>query len=92
MNNNLPNDLRLVYERLQKGAVEEAMAILEDKNLIFIEWQKDDIIMRADDVNIFITEKDAQDILSRMVNSHDCNFGITWDTIDSCLQDYQKEE
>lgn len=87
MNNNLPYDLRLVYERLQAGAVEEAMAILEDKNFIFIEWQRDDITMRAEELGIELNEDQIWDILSCLQSNHDASVGINWDVIDYWIDD-----
>jgi len=51
-----------------------------------IEWSAIDIIDRAKDVNMQVpTEDEAQEILEKMIEDHDCNLGITWDTIDGYL-------
>jgi len=68
-----------------KKAIEEALKILEDEDRIYISWGTDDILQRAEDLEVEpkISKEKAREILQEMERSHDATLGITWDTIDS---------
>lgn len=53
-----------------------------------IVWGIVDIIDRAKETKRKIPTKErAQEILDEMMHRHDCNYGITWDTIDHYLEE-----
>jgi hypothetical protein len=54
---------------------------------ICIKWSSVDVLTRAEDLGIEITEEQADKILDDMERQHDANYGITWETIDSHLYD-----
>ena len=60
---------------------------------IAIRWCFEDIISRAEEMvecgrnETIPTEDEARDILKAMEHNHDCNYGITWDTIDYHLDE-----
>jgi len=56
------------------------------------EWHIEDVHQAAGDMDITITDEDAEDILSTVANSHDCNIGINWELFYYHLKDYRKEE
>jgi L-fucose mutarotase/ribose pyranase (RbsD/FucU family) len=49
-----------------------------------IRWKAEDFISRAKEAYDFVdyTEDQAQEDLEEMIDSHDCNNGITWSTLD----------
>lgn len=49
---------------------------------INIKWSTDDVLWRAEDMNVKITEEQADDVLSLLESNHDANVGINWDVID----------
>lgn len=53
---------------------------------LHIIWGVEDVLSRASDSGITITEEQALAILTAIGDSHDCNLGITWDTIDFHLE------
>ena len=61
-----------------------------NKSCIVI-WQVEDVTQQAADRGIKISEDEAQEIIERMEDKHDCSIGITWDTIDYYLDMYLEE-
>lgn len=66
--------------------------ILEDKVLVLRDdWYVDDVLAIRPD----LTEDEAENVLERVADMHDCNIGITWDVIRihaSCLYPEKDEE
>ena len=58
---------------------------------ISITWDMTDVIEQAKSRDITITEDQACDILEMMLNEHDANVGINWETIDVCIDYYLNE-
>lgn len=54
----------------------------EDTDTISIKWGIDDVIGRARENDIDITENEAREILATMDRRHDASIGINWDVID----------
>ena len=52
-------------------------------DVIEIRWHIADIMDRAEDRDITLTENEAREILAAILRSHDCNMGINWDVIDT---------
>jgi len=73
------------YEREETRMLKEIISLLDTKDVIFIEWGVDDVETRAEELHLQITKKQAQDVLERIDRIHDCNYGITWETIDACF-------
>lgn len=59
--------------------------MINEKGELVITWCVEDVLMRAEENGIPCTEDEAQYILNSMDDCHDCNNGITWDTIDFWL-------
>lgn len=49
---------------------------------IAIEWSTADVLGRAMEHNRFLTLEQAEEVLAFCDSQHDCNQGITWETID----------
>jgi hypothetical protein len=49
-----------------------------------IRWKAEDFLDRALEAHGYdlYTEDEAQEDLEEMIDSHDCNYGITWNTLD----------
>lgn len=58
-----------------------------EEPIAVVVWQADDVVNRAEEREIKITRKQAEEIIHRMHNRHDATLGITWDTIDCYLDD-----
>jgi len=55
-----------------------------------IYWHVDDIISRAELLDIDITREDAVNILNDVIDNHDCSIGINWDVISVYIKNYKK--
>lgn len=54
---------------------------------ITITWSTEDVLTRAEELEIDITEEQADQILEKMDREHDATIGINWDVIDTYLYD-----
>ncbi len=70
------NEILLREEPVQ-GA--EALAV--------ITWSQEDVLHRAKERGMKITEEQARTIIGEIDRKHDASMGISWDTID-CYLDY----
>ena len=52
---------------------------------ISIKWCTEDVLYRAEVLEIIITEEDAEKILDLIKNNHDSNEGINWHVIDTWI-------
>ena len=65
--------------------VERALA--EKGETIHLVWSYEDVIARAKDVGCKIpSKKRAIEIINEINHRHDCNLGVTWETIDCYLE------
>jgi hypothetical protein len=48
-------------------------------------WHIDDVIEQAETHDEQLTEDEARDVLEFMDKFHDCNYGHTWDSMDSAI-------
>jgi len=69
----------------------EVQKLLDTTKTIYIAWGVEDILDRAEERNLEITDDIAQNILYRMDHRHDCEYGITWTTIDVYLDELEEE-
>ena len=67
--------------------IENAKAILEQANICVIYWSVEDVKGRAKELNILLSEEQVAKILKDMERQHDCNYGVTWETIDYHVRD-----
>ena len=50
------------------------------------EWDLEDIQNQADNMDIKLSEKQAVEVMYWLAKTHDANYGINWDSIDSAIQ------
>lgn len=67
---------------------EELRAEFEQYKRESVKWSVEDFTWRAKDIGYEITEEKAQEALERMIEKHDCELGITWDTVDFFIEEY----
>lgn len=53
---------------------------------ITITWGDDDVRHVAKDMKVTLTNEQIIDVLDYVDNTHDANYGITWDTIQSAVE------
>jgi hypothetical protein len=79
---------------IQEQDADTAETIIKNewKSKIAIVWNATDIQSRAKTLNINVTDDDAEEILSVLMWNHDASIGITWDYIDSVIQEYTSHQ
>ena len=56
---------------------------------INITWCTEDVLHTAEEMDISLTEKEADEILLMVEKNHDANMGICWDTIRFHISEYE---
>ena len=84
---------RIVRALAEAGVVTEAAKAAEVlkeafKDEIHIVWSVDDV----QTINSKLTDEEARDVLEEIERSHDCEQGITWDTIREFTDSDEDEE
>jgi hypothetical protein len=59
---------------------------------IAIKWSTEDVLWQADNLDIELTEQQADDILESLAEGHDSTIGINWDVISFYIEDYLRKE
>ncbi len=71
------------------------MEAIKDKKGLTIEiklsWCIEDVMERAKQRSIKLSRKEAALVLETCLHRHDCNLGITWDTLDVWTDDVLSE-
>jgi hypothetical protein len=55
---------------------------------IAIKWCTQDILWQADNLDVELTEDQADDILESLEHNHDATIGINWDVISFYIENY----
>lgn len=69
-----------------EGKIKPHIEKPEDINTITITWSVADVLSRAKDTGVRCSRKRALEILHLVKEHHDANFGISWETFDSYLE------
>jgi len=54
--------------------------------IVRIDWHLEDFEERAKDLDLNLTNDQLIDAMQEVARHHDCNYGITWFTIDQALE------
>jgi hypothetical protein len=57
---------------------------------IAIKWSTEDILYTAENMEINLTEEEADKILEKLEYYHDAELGINWKVIEIYIQDFKK--
>jgi hypothetical protein len=63
-----------------------------DDNHISILWNVDDVKTHAKVMKIKLTLQQCKDVLDNVLNNHDANYGISWDTLEFYIIEYKKNK
>jgi hypothetical protein len=77
---------------IYSGSNQKIITILdeyEEKMRGAISWNADDMIHQAAQEGWQLSDDDAQAALEEMINDHDANYGITWDTVHYHINKYK---
>lgn len=86
-NSNVDPDSDLYKQAVMAVDVIEESQLVDLKTEIAIVWCIDDVL----DVRPDLTEDQAGEVLSRVEDIHDCNLGVTWDTLRIVADDMFEE-
>lgn len=75
-----------------QDAIEHLQRYPSDIPVCFILWLPQDVIDRAKEQDITLNREQAGEILESLHENHDCNDGITWETIDVQLDGYCRDQ
>lgn len=79
-----PTVLKAIVEALQ---VHRNNVHIETEDDLFIKWHRSDVMGRALDMGRKRpTVQQQRDVLELLRKTHDCNDGITWESIDQALE------
>lgn len=70
---------------------DEIQRIDPKEHVCVIIWSVGDVIDRAHERGVKVSQSEAEDIIEEMEHRHDATIGINWDTIDVFLQDLDWE-
>lgn len=54
-------------------------------------WCIEDVFEAAENIDVSITHKEARRVIELMKKGHDCNYGMTWEHIQSYILDVIEE-
>lgn len=77
-----------LYKILDKKEAEFLEHNEEYIGSISIKWTVYDVLQRAGEINIPLSEKEAQIILENISDQHDANIGVNWVVIDAAIIEY----
>lgn len=80
---------------IYSGSNQKIIAILdeyEEKMVSAIRWSIDDMMGQASEQGWELSEDDAQAALEEMIDDHDANYGITWETVRYHISKYKPKE
>ena len=49
------------------------------------DWHIEDVEMMCEQMEVTLTEDEMEDVLHRVANSFDANYGITWDSFEYAI-------
>jgi hypothetical protein len=61
------------------------MWIDADKNTIAICWGVEDVQRQATIRGLKLSKKECQQVLERVLDTHDATLGVSWDTLDDII-------
>jgi len=72
--------------------LKEIKELISTPDIIYIAWGVEDVLMRAGEREIAISDENARRVLEKIKHYHDASIGISWDTIDYWLDEYERGE
>lgn len=60
-------------------------------HVAMVYWCEEDVIERAASKGVRLGSRAAGRILDKIDRRHDCETGITWDTLDYYIEEFQRE-
>ena len=76
-----------VITRLKQDIVDLQDSLKEAEEYV-CGWSKDDVLDKAHDMSVKITEDEAVEILDHIEHNFDANHGVFWDTIEWAIEEH----
>lgn len=75
------------------GKEKLAIKILNKKweGTIALCWNIEDVKASAEENGIKLSKNEAIEILETIEKYHDCSYGVNWDTVHDCVQEFSAE-
>ena len=64
---------------------------LRARNYALAVWSVEDVLIRAEDRDLTVTQEQAECVIGMLDSKQDCNYGITWDTLDIYIDEIFEE-
>jgi hypothetical protein len=61
---------------------------LKDAEQFHCGWCADDVMHRASQMEVKITQREAEEIIDSVAHNHDATIGVSWDTIEWAIEDH----
>jgi len=59
---------------------------------ITISWSTVDVLAKAEEMDVSLTEEQADEVLDMVERKHDASIGINWDVIEYWINEIKHEE
>lgn len=76
----------------ERANTESYLDQIESGDAIVSIWDIDDVMNSIEEDHPEFTRKEGREILARMLDGHDCNYGWTWDDITCYANDIAREK
>ena len=74
-----------------KQIIKELQQLDPEKEIAVDYWQEEDVLTRAEQRDIVLTNEEVGKTLDYMYDHYDSQNGLTWDTLDYALDDILRE-
>lgn len=61
---------------------------LKDAEQFHCGWCADDVMQRASQMEVKITQREAEEIIDSVAHNHDATIGVSWDTIEWAIEEH----
>jgi len=62
-----------------------------ERHTAFILWQTDDLIGTAEEMGFEMSQEDAEMFIGGIDRASDCEYGITWESVRHCVNDWIRD-
>ena len=63
-----------------------------DQHICIHLWQTDDVISKANEMGVAVTEEEAEDVIEGMEHHIDSSLGVSWITVECGIDDFIHKE
>lgn len=71
-----------------KECIERLQTLDPEESICMHYWQVGDVIGKAEEMGVDITNEEAQEILDEIEDNIDCDLGVSWTTLRAGIEDF----